>query len=78
MVFCNIKQYDILNTEDFVTILILIDGFLQCNIFVYRQEKINKVTILILIDGFLQYTATTGLVKSAQVTILILIDGFLQ
>ena len=37
-----------------VTILILIDGFLQYNI----QTKNNKergVTILILIDGFLQY-----------------------
>ena len=40
--------------EIVVTILILIDGFLQ-----YRQEKVSKedkiVTILILIDGFLQY-----------------------
>ena len=37
-----------------VTILILIDGFLQC----FRQIMTGistKVTILILIDGFLQF-----------------------
>ena len=39
---------------DGVTILILIDGFLQYNIddAIY---KIEEVTILILIDGFLQF-----------------------
>ena len=41
------------NTYKKVTILILIDGFLQ-----YQEygiyEPINNVTILILIDGFLQ------------------------
>ena len=54
MVFCN-KKYSynsIPNTE--VTILILIDGFLQ-----YTLEELDfideEVTILILIDGFLQY-----------------------
>ena len=38
----------------YVTILILIDGFLQS---VYDTDSLgeNKVTILILIDGFLQY-----------------------
>ena len=38
-----------------VTILILIDGFLQ---FVYATKALGviNVTILILIDGFLQYT----------------------
>ena len=36
-----------------VTILILIDGFLQCDsIAVYDTDSL--VTILILIDGFLQ------------------------
>ena len=50
----------IMNKEEFlqklikVTILILIDGFLQCvykNMYVVRKN----VTILILIDGFLQF-----------------------
>ena len=61
-----------------VTILILIDGFLQycrkVSIFEYED-----VTILILIDGFLQYKI--GFQKKqtmTEVTILILIDGFLQ
>ena len=37
-----------------VTILILIDGFLQFQI-KERKEYEQNVTILILIDGFLQY-----------------------
>ena len=36
-----------------VTILILIDGFLQLGL-TYKKVKANPVTILILIDGFLQ------------------------
>ena len=36
-----------------VTILILIDGFLQYSIVVYDTDALG-VTILILIDGFLQ------------------------
>ena len=44
----------ILNKEDYVTILILIDGFLQCNLCNKCYAK-KSVTILILIDGFLQY-----------------------
>ena len=36
-----------------VTILILIDGFLQCKKTIIKKD-INTVTILILIDGFLQ------------------------
>ena len=60
-----------------VTILILIDGFLQlCN-----QQKIKCsqwVTILILIDGFLQYNLKNKKLINNTVTILILIDGFLQ
>ena len=53
MVFCNNCYDNILDNEYGVTILILIDGFLQ-----FKQEIKNKedktVTILILIDGFLQ------------------------
>ncbi len=54
MVFCN-KNDDIDNFDGmFVTILILIDGFLQ-----YEEGNVcnvtYKVTILILIDGFLQW-----------------------
>ena len=61
-----------------VTILILIDGFLQyCKY--HADLEPENVTILILIDGFLQY----GITYKEQtmldyVTILILIDGFLQ
>ena len=54
MVFCNKedkKVYDVVST---VTILILIDGFLQSQIS-YEYQKKMQVTILILIDGFLQY-----------------------
>ncbi len=41
------------NKEKFVTILILIDGFLQCEMLKdYYSQRL--VTILILIDGFLQ------------------------
>mgnify|MGYP004456237963 CR=1 FL=1 len=53
MVFCNaLDAFDELNVYK-VTILILIDGFLQ---YVTEQEMENAadVTILILIDGFLQ------------------------
>ena len=53
MVFCNITSDNLLSEADFVTILILIDGFLQ-----YKTDSIavydTDVTILILIDGFLQ------------------------
>ena len=46
--------YHLLKTEDFiVTILILIDGFLQY-ILLYILYTSYIVTILILIDGFLQ------------------------
>ena len=38
-----------------VTILILIDGFLQYNNKATLLSLIDEVTILILIDGFLQY-----------------------
>ena len=39
--------------ELYVTILILIDGFLQSNMLIEKIKAI-VVTILILIDGFLQ------------------------
>ena len=64
--------------HNIVTILILIDGFLQ---FVYALSLLLKikVTILILIDGFLQYKVIYSDKKCLMnVTILILIDGFLQ
>ena len=53
MVFCNTNKA--LADVDFtvVTILILIDGFLQYSLFI-RIGGTGKVTILILIDGFLQ------------------------
>ena len=52
--FSAIKEYsrDMVGGEP-VTILILIDGFLQCNQSIFYNKRIN-VTILILIDGFLQ------------------------
>ena len=43
----NKKSYD-------VTILILVDGFLQ-SVQNTTQHNENTVTILILVDGFLQY-----------------------
>ena len=61
-----------------VTILILIDGFLQSE-FPSLFSALPEVTILILIDGFLQYKKTDGDNGDEEgVTILILIDGFLQ
>ena len=78
MVFCNedkiLKKYDVLD----VTILILIDGFLQC-LFFKCSKVANAVTILILIDGFLQSELEAESCSyMVTVTILILIDGFLQ
>ena len=64
------------NSEN-VTILILIDGFLQSK---FKEEcsSLESVTILILIDGFLQYGVVFVVLGFVKVTILILIDGFLQ
>ena len=55
MVFCNSKNNGLLYKKITVTILILVDGFLQ-----YAHGEILPnfellVTILILVDGFLQY-----------------------
>ena len=78
MVFCNVKQPSQRNYVKIVTILILIDGFLQF-ISPNQEQSIWSVTILILIDGFLQLQQRVEeLEKKQQVTILILIDGFLQ
>ena len=53
MVFCNKTRLNPIIIDGKVTILILIDGFLQSKIgLTYR--KVKAVTILILIDGFLQ------------------------
>ena len=61
-----------------VTILILIDGFLQYSYNRVKNHYID-VTILILIDGFLQCRNSTRYgTPYSKVTILILIDGFLQ
>ena len=78
MVFCNV-----LTTLDnferrLVTILILIDGFLQLG-WLSPWYDYKLVTILILIDGFLQYEILELAYDMFNiVTILILIDGFLQ
>ena len=60
MVFCNtqliLKQAPI----NQVTILILIDGFLQYEYLANRVSAILAVTILILIDGFLQLKKKGG------------------
>ena len=61
MVFCNILGDNVNLLKNAVTILILIDGFLQ---FVFKQTKKGEnksVTILILIDGFLQFEEQTRL-----------------
>ncbi len=63
MVFCNIGNADLGPFYRTVTILILIDGFLQFDIIVYKQE-IKQVTILILIDGFLQYKKSYDLLST--------------
>ena len=78
MVFCNKMELLVFKQEKKVTILILIDGFLQ----LWWKQNTNfnnwKVTILILIDGFLQYNEEMDELEINNVTILILIDGFLQ
>ena len=53
MVFCNHKKTKTYGLQE-VTILILIDGFLQYD-FIKGINTVQEVTILILIDGFLQY-----------------------
>ena len=53
MVFCNMMPTKAMHMITCVTILILIDGFLQFKE-VQGKEDNTYVTILILIDGFLQ------------------------
>ena len=53
MVFCNVVTDDNSDILGYVTILILIDGFLQYRHYETRPNWL-EVTILILIDGFLQ------------------------
>ena len=65
------------NRKKKVTILILIDGFLQSGNWRAGKQH-DGVTILILIDGFLQSVINFLADEIAEVTILILIDGFLQ
>ena len=55
MVFCNVFEQVEKKEGKKVTILILIDGFLQSDKLFIGVSVSNKVTILILIDGFLQY-----------------------
>ena len=54
MVFCNARRGVEYEFKRVVTILILIDGFLQYADWL-KVKSYFKVTILILIDGFLQY-----------------------
>ena len=61
MVFCNSDKKTTFAHEYVVTILILIDGFLQYAEILYKESTI-QVTILILIDGFLQLEKTKVIV----------------
>ena len=54
MVFCNLIVLNLDGKLKEVTILILIDGFLQYDNEYGVYEPVEQVTILILIDGFLQ------------------------
>ena len=53
MVFCNTDENVVNLSFSTVTILILVDGFLQSRA-EYAEQYPIKVTILILVDGFLQ------------------------
>ena len=78
MVFCNIYDTDTLGNNKEVTILILIDGFLQC-----KHIHINHLNNISHNPYFNRWFSAIN--KSTKnywllrpVTILILIDGFLQ
>ena len=77
MVFCNHSIIKFLKKYNDVTILILVDGFLQLEALLMKRT-LKNVTILILVDGFLQYNRHIETVLKCSVTILILVDGFLQ
>ena len=66
MVFCNNICFKYIIFHIYVTILILIDGFLQSSK-VQKHGGSKLVTILILIDGFLQFN-TFSYVKSVLVS----------
>ena len=53
MVFCNDNIVNVNGLFELVTILILVDGFLQFQTELVKRFYV-KVTILILVDGFLQ------------------------
>ena len=57
MVFCNLTCREIFKRYGRVTILILIDGFLQFKHTDKVLANCSIVTILILIDGFLQFSS---------------------
>ena len=76
--FSAIVTYHAITGRNDVTILILIDGFLQSIRYLIDILMVKIVTILILIDGFLQYNNISPIECDCIVTILILIDGFLQ
>ena len=77
MVFCNKRYNNILNNLTYVTILILVDGFLQ---YAERRNKSDSIA------GHNPYFSRWfSAIKERQqlnnirkVTILILVDGFLQ
>ena len=61
MVFCNLQTEIVKRFYVEVTILILIDGFLQFKQAVIKNDK-TAVTILILIDGFLQSVLLSNMI----------------
>ena len=77
MVFCNEDNTKEPLSGILVTILILIDGFLQSNGFLSKEDKVKCHN-----PYFNRWFSAMGhkkvLQKDINVTILILIDGFLQ
>ena len=55
MVFCNIKTYDLLKTEDFSHNPYFNRWFSAMGLLLMKKISKSVVTILILIDGFLQF-----------------------
>ena len=77
MVFCNNKLDIAYKVKGTVTILILIDGFLQCNISGYMSD-FNFSHNPYFNRWFSAIKAMLDYIRNNSVTILILIDGFLQ
>ena len=78
MVFCNYGRYEPITLQDTVTILILIDGFLQYD---SRQKKIKReLSHNPYFNRWFSAMNNTDFMNlyRQMVTILILIDGFLQ